>query len=193
MVNSFKMHPFSPWCNIFFKARPPGQGASQAIKSEKLTNLSHMICYLRRIREGAEGRCYIWTWALSPMLGRPGGPRSHTLQNKHTLRNDPNRNTHPSKPAFIKVVRPTSNYRITEQPAGQTQRGPLVRCSCPENTLITVPSDPGVRPQALTHTPAQTPNTHLHRARLSLRSSAGCWRTLRVWARTSSQTAHIPG
>lgn len=41
-------------------------------------------------------------------------------------------NTHLSKPAFIKVVCPTSNYRIAGQPAGQTQQGPLGGCSCPE-------------------------------------------------------------
>lgn len=56
----------------------------------------------------------------------------HSKINIHFYWNDPNRNTHPSKPGFIKVVHPSSNYRITGQPAGQTQQGPLVGCSCPK-------------------------------------------------------------
>lgn len=96
--------------------------------------------------------CYIWIWAMSIMQG---------WQNRIFL------NTYPSKPAIIKEVCPSSNYRDYRQ----TNRANTARSSrwmqLSQNTLITVPGDPGIHPQT------QTPNTHLLRGHISPSFTAG--------------------
>lgn len=94
-----------------------------AVNVENKAQQKLLRCYLSRIRELVDGRCYIW----SRCECRAGEAPSKI--NTRLYPNDPNRNTHLSKPAFIKVVCPTSNYRIVGQPGGQTQQGPLGGCS----------------------------------------------------------------
>lgn len=127
-----------------------------------------------------------------------GGFAVYSKINTRSYRNDPNRNTHPSKPAFIKVVRPTSNYRITGQPAGQTQQGLLVGCSFPKTywSLYLVTQ---VSTHRHTHTLLRKPQTLICTELVFLSLSTGrCTHTHThtAWTNTlthTSQTRHIPG
>lgn len=53
-----------------------------------------------------------------------------------------------------------------------------------QNTLITVPSDPGIHPQAHAHTSALTSNTHLHSAHFCPPLHRALCTLLRVWTNT---------
>lgn len=158
-------------------------GSISGNQSESLKKKEGIYYRWLFFRESVEGWCYIWSSEC-----RAG--EAHSKVNTHLYLNDPNRNTHLSTPAFIKVLRPTSNYRTAGRPAGQTQQRPLGGCSFPRNTLISVTSDPGTSPQAHTHSCLNPKHSFAQCSILSLY-------THKVWINKTltqtRQTRHIPG
>lgn len=177
-----------------FKGESTGQGASQAIRVKVDKLIDHRWLLFVVDWEGCWGSLLYVDLSSERHAGEACWWSTEPHSKINTCCNDPNRNTHPSKPAFIKVVCPTSNYRIIGQPAGQTQQRPLVGCSCPKThwSLYLVTQ---VSTHRHTHTLLFKPQTLIYPV-LSLPLCKTLYTLLRVWTNTlthTSQTRHIPG
>ncbi len=156
-----------------FKGESTGQGASQAIRAKVNKQICHKWLLFVEDQGGCRGSLLYLDLSSKCHAGEASrSTEPHSKINTSSYWNDPNRNTHPSKPAFIKVVHPTSNYRITGQPEGQTQQGPLVGCSCPKThwSLYLVTQ---VSTHRHTHTLLHQPQTLIYTVPVFLSLSTG--------------------